>query len=309
MTARAVPAGGPRRLSRRRAIAQGVTLVWASESLTAVVAVFPAACLVRTALADDPESDARLLRDGSRALLWLLSRNAPGVTAAAETAALVFAVGGFAVITSWAALMFLLASPPARPRWFGIAGAVSAALRALPAFVGLLLAFAVAQAITIGAGVGLGVLVAALAHDGLGEARSDQIGAAVACPFVIATVWLGLVQDLARVAIVRFRMAPLPALVAGFQTFGRRPWALTFSFGWRAAGALGAIAIASAVIGWRGTGGLLGLLLAALIHQTVVIGRILFRTSWLAVALSAGEERGRSAHIGAPDRPSPGPSA
>ncbi len=277
-----------RGLRRGRTLVFAIGAVWVWQAVLALVAAWPAATLVRAAFAGDPEGDARLWRSGSYALLGFLARDLHGVRAAIQGAAVVFAVGAFAGLVPLAALLVAVADAIHGPRQGSLTSLGARSLRFVPALSVLLVVFALAQATLIGIGLFVGSLIAGATHDGLGEARSEQWGAAVAIVFGTSAVFLGVAHDLARAALVRRRFGTGRALAAGVRTLRAHPVALPWSWGWRAALSLVPIAgvamIATPLDRHRG---LAVFLFLAVVHQAVVLLRLAFRASWFAQALRA----------------------
>lgn len=127
----------------------------------------------------------------------------------------------------------------------------------------------------------------------LGEARSDQLGWLVTILFVCVALAVGVVHDLARASVVRFRVGALKACALAWNTFRGHPVSLFGSWGWRACAGLVPIAAASMVtdrIALR-TGSSLFAVFA--LHQVVLGARIALRASWLAKAVRAVDDAHR----------------
>jgi|HubBroStandDraft_6_1064221.scaffolds.fasta_scaffold42818_2 hypothetical protein len=268
--------------ARRRPVA--ILGVWAWQTALAWFASWPAASLVQAAYGSDPRGDGVLWMPGSHALLDFLWREAHGVSAALRGAAYVLLVGAVAGLVPLAALMVAMAAAGAAPggrRGHGIAET----LRVLPAMTLLLFVMTAGQALALGAGAFAGQLAEGWTLTGLGEARAQQLGLALGVPFLVLAVAIGVTHDLARAALVRGASGGMRALALGVAEFGAAPMSLAWSWAWRAAGGLVPVIVVGAVAGRLGARGGAALLLLALLHQGVVLGRVALRASWLAAAL------------------------
>jgi hypothetical protein len=268
--------------ARRRPLA--ILGVWAWQTALASFASWPAASLVRATYGNDPRGDGVLWTPGSHALLDFLWREAHGVSAALRGAAWVLLVGAVAGVVPLAALMVAIAGAGGAPGGRSGRG-IAETLRVLPAMTLLLFVMTAGQALALGAGAFAGELAEGWTLTGLGEARAQQLGLALGSPFLVLAVAIGVTHDLARAAVVRGASGGMRALVLGVAEFGAAPVSLGWSWGWRAAGALVPVIVVGAVAGRLGARGGAALVLLALLHQGVVLGRVALRASWLAAAL------------------------
>src|SRR5260221_8918144 len=92
-------------------------------------------------------------------------------------------------------------------------------------------------------------------------------------------------HDLARRAVVRFRLSAFRALALATRSFRRTPASLCWSWGWRALVSLAPVAAAAALAEGIGGRGGIALVVLALVHQAVVLARVALRASWLARAV------------------------
>jgi hypothetical protein len=258
--------------------------VWAWQSALAWLASWPAASLVRAAYGNDPRGDSVLWTSGSHALLDFLWREAHGASVVVRGAAVVVLASAVAGLVPTAALMVAMARTQEAPR-VTFARAVGDGLRALPALVLLLVVVTLAEAVAAGAGLLAGELTEGFAHAGLGEAHAEELGAVVSLPFLLITAAIGVTHDLARATVVVRSTSAMRALAAGAFEFAAAPLALGWSWGWRAVLALALIALVAPVSGHLGGRGGAALVLLALVHQAVILGRVALRASWLATAL------------------------
>jgi len=261
--------------------------LWAWQTVLALLAARPAVSLVRAAYGDDPRGDAPLWRPGALPLLDLLARDAHGAAAALGTADAALAVAAVAGLVPTAAAMVAMSYGGRGRPSVGTARALAGGVRALPAFALMFALVGVAQGLLAAAAVAVADVVEAWAHTGLGEARAQQLGVAAAAPCVVAVAALGVMHDVARAGVVRLRLRGFRALTAGVRALREAPVALGWSWTWRATASCLAVVAAALAVGPLGGRGGAALVFVAVLHQAVVVGRVAFRTSWLARALRA----------------------
>lgn len=246
---------------------------------------WPAISIARAAYGDHPRGDAPLWRAGGFELLDLLAnaRYATTATFAAAAAAMLVstilgALPTAALVASIAYSTRDLKAPPLR----------DVAARAVRAFGPMLVVLAVG-AVVEGLLLGLGAIAGAIAGSALehraGEARAEQVGWIVFALFTLGGAFVGVTCDLARAAVVRFRVRGLAALRLGVNAVRRAPAVAFWSWAWRAIAGLALVGVGALVsdrLGGRG-----GAALVALggLHQVVVVTRLALRASWLAKAL------------------------
>ena len=151
--------------------------------------------------------------------------------------------------------------------------------------LGLLFATLFVQAVVIAIGSGLASATSSQLLARSGQAQAAQVGGVVALLFVIVASVVGVLQDLARTAILRFQVNTRGSFVLAASTFRRAPILLYWSWLWRGAAGIVLLVIGSVMaerLGGRSGGAVVGLFL---VHQTIVLGRIALRASWLAQAL------------------------
>jgi hypothetical protein len=261
--------------------------VWAWESGLALVASWPAASLVQAAYGSDPRGDAPLWDAGGHALLDFVWHERHAVSALTRAAAFSLAVSLVAGLVPLAALMTAMAYETRDGRRAGLARSLAAGVRTFPPFAVLLVLFGVAQGLVAGAGVGAATLVEGLARVRLGEAPAQLLEASVTVPFLLGASVVGVVHDLARVAVVRSGVGGLRGAVLGARAFRSAAFALWWAWAWRAACATAMVMVGAAAasrLGGRGGVALVGL---ALVHQLAVFARVALRASWLGRGLRA----------------------
>jgi hypothetical protein len=143
------------------------------------------------------------------------------------------------------------------------------------------------EGLVLGAGVGVAYAVEGWTHAALGEARAEQIAGALFIAFLGLTSAGGVVHDLARAAVIRFRVTGLRALGLGARTFRRSPVSLWWSWAWRMLASVAPVLTGAAVAERLGGRGGVALVVLFALHQCVVVVHVGLRASWLAKALRA----------------------
>jgi hypothetical protein len=261
--------------------------MWAWQTALALLVSWPAAGLAAAAWGGNVSGDAPLWAPDGHALLDWLWHDWRGLTALTRTAELVLLAGGVAGLVPTAALMIALAHAYRNRSAAGFVRSVAGGLRAFPPMLLLLVLAALAEGAVIVAGAALGYGLESWTHASAGEARAQQIEGLVLLVFLGLASALGVVHDLARAAVVRFRVRGLRALALGARTFRLAPLSLWWSWAWRAVAALAPVLAVGAVAGRLGGRGGFALVFLAVLHQAVVLARVALRASWLARALRA----------------------
>ncbi len=276
---------------RARAHPRAIAGVWAWQAGFALLAAWPAASLVRAVFASDPRGDAALWEPGGAALLDFLWHDTPGALAAADGALLVVLV---AMATGWLPLAALMAAM-ARPRSArsGAARTALASLGLLPAFVRCALVVVAAQGATLGAGAFLAALVEGWTRARLGEGPAQKLEVAVALPFALGALALGVAHDLARSVIVVRGRGALAGLTEGWRLYRSAPARLSLSWAWRSIASIAAVGLAGVFAAHAGAGAP-SFLVLVVVHQGVALLRVALRASWLARAMrnAAGAPQG-----------------
>jgi hypothetical protein len=270
---------------RARARPRAVIGVWAWETALSLMGSLPAVALVRSAYGRHPRGDAPLWDAGALPLLGLLSREANGVRAATTTAAVALLLGATLGLVPMAALMVSISTATRDGRAIGGAQTAHGALRVLRPLAVLLLVVGLGQGVVVGCAFLLGAGAQSWAHRSLGEALAQQLALALGAAVMLGAVALGVTQDLARAAVVRFELGAMRALGVGASALRHAPFAVSWSWAWRtAASAAPIVAVAWLADRIGGRGGVALVVLAAL-HQCVILARVALRASWLAKAI------------------------
>ena len=287
--------------ARRRPLA--ISLMWAWDVAFGILIAWPFSSVARAAYGHDPQGDARLWTPGGLELMDLLVHTDHARPALLTHAGLLLAVAAVLGILPMAAMVASIAyttpdlrSPPLRK----VLGRAADAFRPLLGLAVLLTL--IEGGIAIGGLLLAGGISSSLASR-LGDARAQQIGWMAAAVFLGLACVAGVVHDLARVAVIRFRVGGMRALRLAFNSVRRRPIATVWSWTWRSSAACVPIVIGAVVaskLGGRGGGALLAL---AAIHQLVVLTRTALRASWLAKALRLVDRAHRVLKVTPPHAP------
>lgn len=282
---------------RARRRPRAVLFVWAWELACAFLIATPIHSWAKSVWGAHPDGDAVLFRPGGHALLSWLGDDGPALGIVFRTTIIALAV--FSVlgqIITGALVASLATGLGKRGRTPSMALSLRAGIRA---FFPLLSVGVLGGALE-GSILGIGLAVSSATDNALqaslGDARAFTARLAVLALFVGAALIVGIIADLARVAVARDialagdRPAPMlrsmrDGLVAAASTTRRAIGRATLAWGWRTVLSLALIWIgarAGDIAGGRG-GGALWLLFG--LHQLVILARAGLRASWLANAL------------------------
>jgi len=237
---------------------------------------------VKAAYGEHPLGDLVLFRPGAlelTSLVWRARFTPAALVGHATVLVPVALVAGLlplaALITSIAYTTRDLGAPP-------LPQLARRSLAALPAFATLLLFACVIQMIVLGLALAIGSSLADSFTPGLGEALADQLAILITAPLVLAAAGVGIVHDLSRAAVIRFRVPAVRACALAWNAFRRHPLSSCWSWTWRTTAGWVPV-LAGAVVASR-LGGREGAALAILaaMHQLVVGARVALRASWLA---------------------------
>ena len=282
---------------RARRRPRAVLFVWAWELACAFLIATPIHSWAKSVWGAHPDGDAVLFRPGGHALLSWLGDEGPALGIVFRTTIVALAVFGVLGQIITGALVASLATGVGKS---GRAPSIALSLRAgCRAFFPLMGVGVVAGALE-GSILGIGLAASSAADHALqislGDARAFTARLAVLAVFAGAALIVGIIADIARVAVARDialagdRPASMlrsmrDGVVTAATTARRAVGRATLAWGWRAALSLALIwvgARAGDVAGGRG-GGALWLLFA--FHQLVILARAGLRASWLANAL------------------------
>jgi len=280
-----------------------IALVWLWELVCAFFIAIPIHAWANQAWGAHPDGDAMFFKPGAHALMSWLGDEGPGLSIVVRTAFVTFVFMGVLGQIVTGALIASLATG----RKVGTSGVLLLrAPRLVRALAIGMSSFSPLMMIAVLAGAleafvfGIGYFASAsLDHalePSMGDARSFTARLIVLAVFVVLTLMVGVVSDLARVTVARnvalgaaSRQSSFMQLRAGIVQAIRTARASLFratgAWAWRAALSLSLVyagAVLGDVTGSRGGGALWLLFLA---HQAIVFGRAALRASWLANAL------------------------
>jgi hypothetical protein len=268
---------------RARRHPRAIAAMWAWQTVLALLASGPTAGLARAALG----SDEALWAPGAHTLLDWLWHDIHGLRALLSGAEMVLVLAVIAGLVPMASLMAALTYARRDRRAASFGQSVAAGSRAFSPMALLLLLVGLLQGLAVVAGGILAGAVEGWAHAGLGEARAQQVEGVVFLLFLAAASQIGVMHDLARAAVMRFRVTGIRALGVGARTLGRAPVVLWWSWAWRALASVAPVLAAAAVAEKIGGHGGVDLVFLFALHQSVIVVRVALRASWLARALRA----------------------
>ncbi len=274
---------------RARRRPRAILVLYAYQTILALLVAWPVASAVGATYGSHPRGDAVLFDPGGYNLLAFVRASQSAITPLFTLALVVVAFGALLGLVPLIALITSIAhtTPDVRaPRARHVAPYVMATFA--PMTILLVAAGALELAVLVVGLVAFGAVRQSLATSA-GEAHADQIAAVVLVLFLLALAAVGVVHDLARAALVRFRASVLQALRAALVTYLKRPWRLLWSWGWRSGSgwlAVTLVALLAARLG-ASTAALVALVC---LHQLVAAARVGLRASWLAEALRSVDE-------------------
>jgi hypothetical protein len=272
---------------RARRHPRAIAAMWAWQTVLALVVSAPVAGLARATWRSDAAGDAPLWAPGGHALLDWLWHDAHGLRAAVTSTEIVLTIAAIAGLVPMAATMIALAYATRDRKAAGFVNSVGGALRAFLPMLLLLLLAGLVQGLVVGAGALLAHLLELWTHGGMGEARAQQLEGVVLVVFLGLGSAIGVIHDLARAAVIRFKVKAVRAFALGARTFRLSPVSLWWSWAWRALASIAPVLAVGAVAGGLSGRGGVDLVFLFVLHQSVVVARVALRTSWLARALRA----------------------
>ena len=281
--------------ARRRPWA--IAWTWAWEAAVALLIASPASALVRAAYGHHPEGDAPLWHPGALELADLLTQTASMRSALIVETVLVLVMGALVGLLPLGALLASIAFVRRDLRAPSLRAVLGRALFAFRPMLALMAGAVSAQIVVVLVGLFVGEAMSQGLAPRMGEARSDQLSVLVAGAIMVVAVVIGVVHDLARAAVIRYRVGAIRGAQLGWNTLRRTPASLVWSWSWRGVAALLPVAMGALVA--DGLGGHGGAALVALfaVHQAVIAARVAFRASWLAKALRAVDNAHRVIRI------------
>jgi hypothetical protein len=265
--------------------------MFGARALAALVIAHPLSAIATRTVGHAPRGDAELFDPGALILREVAAANAAALSGLAEQAALI-AIASVPIGLALTTMFLVSEAAPTRP---AASEVLSGASRLFLGMLVLLLAFTAAE-VCVG---GLCYLAAEAAstqmHRALGPRGGDLAWAALLALGLLAALLVGVVHDLARVALVERRRGAADAILEGFSWARSRTGAFVAAY-W-ARGSLGVLlALLAAVAAVR-----IGVQTAprtaavAVMHQAVILALVLLRCSWLIRARRIALEPGAAA--------------
>lgn len=286
-----------------------VLFVFLTELAWALLVATPVHAWARRAWASHPDGDAVLWKGGGRELLIWLGQEDAGSAVTARTVMVLLLAGILVMQLPLGALLASLAFSRAETGIPGEGTTLRSSLRPAAALrIGVAAFMPLAGVLALGSiasiiVIAIGALASSAVDHGLaesmGDARSFVMRLVTFGLFVIIACMIGVIVDLARAAIVRevgLRNAAGTSspgwsiMVRGLRVALRvaRGNLLKATLAWAGRVVVGGALIAIGYVAAQVLGGLGGaaLLLLFFVHQSVVLGRVALRASWLARAMA-----------------------
>lgn len=276
--------------ARRRPAA--IVAVWLFEAMLALTIAWPATRAIASSYAERPDGDAGLFADGGGALLAWLATERAALSSITATVAIGSAI---ALVLGTVPLIMLLGSLTyttqdlRAPRAPHLAPFVARSIWPMLSILGV---GGLAQGALLAVALGASAWAQEHFAERLGEARAGQLAIAIFAVFMLVACVVGVLTDLTRAAVVRFRVGFVAALRSAITAFRRQKLVLFWSWAWRAK--VGLLLLVGAALVSARLGGRPGVALFALMafHQLVVLARVALRASWLARALRSVDANG-----------------
>jgi hypothetical protein len=282
----------PNHAMRARRCPRMIAVLWLWEALLGAALAWPFAAIVRAAYGSHPRGDEVLWEPGALPLLDLLMRRLPMLGSLFAHAAIVvlFALV-FGLLPLAATLVCVgFTTPDRKPP-----SIITCFQRAVPALGPLLVLLVITLAFQASL-VAASLTGAGLADRGfqraLGEVMADCLAFVIAFAGLFAVAVAGVLEDIARAAVIRYGSGAAEGLRTAWSTMARAPLALTWSWGWRSLASLVPVAFGVLLAGRLGGRGGTGLIVLFGIHQLIVASRAALRVSWLAKATRAVDATG-----------------
>lgn len=256
-----------------------VFVMYAYRLVVALLVATPFSLVFGAAVGGYPRGDAVLFDEGGLLLAEVIRRSNTAIPAVALSALLLLVVASFASIMPLAALIGALGTKGrVRARDVG-----AFALRPVGPFALLFGAFAVVQAIAFAIVSAIG---GAISRRPMFDApAADRVKFAFTLVALLVVLLIGVIHDLARVAVVRDELGFRASLRRAWRTFTKSH---VYVMGaWAVRGALGALGIYAALsVGSRlGVDSTAKVVLGFLVYQASIILALFLRASWLASAI------------------------
>jgi hypothetical protein len=275
----------PNHAMRARRCKAAIVTLWAWEAALGLLLSWPFAAVVRSAYGQHPEGDGVLWEPGGLTLLDLLVRRRPGLGPLfAHVATIIFFAFVLGLIPLAMSLASLAFSTHDR-RAPSLRSAFQLAVFAMGPFVVLeLLTLALQGGVAIASMAGADIVESGFERS-MGEVRASLLAGSVLVLALAAAIILGILQDLARAAVIRFGFDSRQSLRKALAAFALEPARILWSWTWRALTSLVPIAFGALLAGAIGGKGGIALVVLLFIHQLAIGTRAALRVSFLARAM------------------------
>lgn len=276
--------------ARQRPIAIVLVYIW--ELAWALVVAAPIHGWAKRSWGAHPDGDAVLFKAGARELsAWFAGGDEAGSVVVRVTLLLLL-VGAIAGQIPLGALVASLI------RRIRATQALAVGVRAWMPLCGVLVLATFVELLILGGGMFAASAIDHALRDRWGDARAFGIRLAVFAFFVVLASLIGIIADLARVAVARDVAEQDPdaeprttltvlraGLAVAFSTMRRRFGTAFMGWTWRTIVGVMLVGLAWAIGSLVGGRGGIVLFLLFLLHQGIVFARTALRASWLAHAL------------------------
>lgn len=294
-------------------------LVYGVRLIASLVLAYPVAEIAAMVAGARPGGDATLLRDGGLLFVEVWRLHAGALRSLVQQGMLaVIALAPVGLVLT----AILIAALARQPR-SQVASVVADAVRSLKPMALLLVVFGASIATVLATGMSLIVELGPWATDRFGVRTTMALAGAVLVTTFAFALWLRILLDLARSAVIaRGNDAP-DSLTAAWRTWCRYPAGCVSGYWVRAA--LGAfLVVLTLTLTGLSISPRAGSWLVVVAHQLVLIALVVLRASWLQRALwlvisatsapeqawiRPEEESDRAGHSGEPPDPSRHPGA
>jgi hypothetical protein len=252
--------------------------------MAALFVALPFAQAISAPLAAFPAGERLLFEPGGAHLIEVVRLHAIQIAASLRTSGWLLVGFGFVQLAPLGTLLGAL-SRTERPT---VAELLADGVRHLPAFALLSGLTVLAQAVLlVGAGIPAVLLRSALQFR-LGPVGADLTSASAVLAVLLAVGLTGVVQDLARAALVATRQGFVGALTTALRTFALGAVQIGSSWLWRWGVGVGLVVGAAALSSALGPdkAGAGRLLATVLCQQMAIAGVVYLRASWLRAALT-----------------------
>jgi hypothetical protein len=292
---------------RARRAPLAILWLWGFQTILASLAAWPFTALVTRTYGLHPRGDAPIWKPGALALADLADALGASFAGLMPLPLLTLAVAAIAGLFPLALLLGQMTYATRSKRSAPFSLLTPHARRAFTPLLVVLASASVVQVVVVAAGLGVGGVISSRLASRVGEAPASQYGGLATLFFVFVATVLGVLHDLARAAVVRFNVSARYAARLAWNTFRRGPVVVYWSWAWRGLVMLGLVIIGSIVAEKSKNTASSAIVPLFVLHQSIILGRLTFRASWLARAVRAVDAAHRV--VGKSSSSSRGPSS